>query len=208
MSGVEKILLAQMTEFRAGFVRDVQMVVDDQPDVRAACDGQNRLGHPADFVRRGFFGAELDQVRAAVAELLRKDFRRAAMEVGRVNKRVKPAVRERFHLAAALCERRICKLCDGHRPPLQKNHRVCSNASRQNQSLRAAIADQHILERRREHKTLQPFGPGEPPRKRGVATAGDLRTGFRPRKFPRDSMRPAVRWQVPPIRKPWTCHCR
>jgi hypothetical protein len=29
--------------------------------------------------------------------LLGKDFRRAAMEEGRVNKRVKPAVRERFH---------------------------------------------------------------------------------------------------------------
>ena len=86
-----------MAEFRAGFAGDVRMVVDDQADVRAAGDGQNRLGHAADFVGRGFFGAELDQVRAAVAQLLRKDFRRAAMEVGRVNKSVKPAVRERFH---------------------------------------------------------------------------------------------------------------
>jgi hypothetical protein len=97
MSGVEEILLAQVAKFRAGFARNVQMVVDDQPDVRAPRDGQNRLGHPADFVRRGFFGAELDQIRAAVAKLLRKDFRRAAMEIGRVNKSVKPAVRERFH---------------------------------------------------------------------------------------------------------------
>jgi hypothetical protein len=86
-----------VAKFRAGFAGDVRMVVDDQPDVRAPGYGQNLFGHPADFVGRGFFGAELDQIRAAVAELLRKDFRRAAMKVGRVNKSVKPAVRERFH---------------------------------------------------------------------------------------------------------------
>ena len=86
-----------MTKFSAGFARDVRMVVDDQSDVRATRDGQNRLGHVADFIRCGFFGAELDQIRAAIAKLLREDFRRAAMEVGRVNERVKPAVRERFH---------------------------------------------------------------------------------------------------------------
>ena len=54
------------------------MIVDDQADVGAVRDGQNGLGHAADFVGRGFFGAELDQIRAAVAELLRHDFRRAA----------------------------------------------------------------------------------------------------------------------------------
>ena len=97
MSRVKKILLAQVAKFRAGFSRDVQMVVDDQADFCPASDGQNRLRHPADFVGRGFFGAELDQIRAAVAKLLGKDFRRAAMEVGRVNKSVKPAVREWFH---------------------------------------------------------------------------------------------------------------
>ena len=86
-----------MAKFRASLSRDVQMVVDDQADVCAPGDGQNRLRHSADFVRRGFFGAELDQIRAAVAKLLGKDFRRAAMEVGRVNKSVKPAVGERFH---------------------------------------------------------------------------------------------------------------
>src|ERR1039458_2888349 len=41
--------------------------------------------------------------------------------------------------------------------------------------------DQHILERWREQEPLQPFCPGQPPRKRGVATAGDSRLGFGPR---------------------------
>ncbi len=97
MAGFKKILLAQMAEFRAGFAGDVRMVVDDQPDIRAPRDGQNRFGHAADFVRRRFFSAELDQVRAAVAELLRHEFRRAATQIGRVHERVKPAVCERFH---------------------------------------------------------------------------------------------------------------
>ncbi len=97
MAGIEEILLAQMAKFRAGVARDVQMVVDNQSDVCAARDGQNLFNHLPDFVRRGFFGAELDQIRAAVAKLLRKNFRRAAMEIGCVNKCVKPAVGERFH---------------------------------------------------------------------------------------------------------------
>src|SRR5664280_1554928 len=100
VSGVEEILLAQVAKFRAGLSRDIQMVVDDQADFCPPSNGQNGLRHPADFVRRGLFGAELDQIRAAVAKLLGKDFRRAAMEVGRDNKSVKPAVRERFHGAS------------------------------------------------------------------------------------------------------------
>ena len=39
MAGVKKILLAQVAEFRAGFARDVRMVVDDQADVRAPRNG-------------------------------------------------------------------------------------------------------------------------------------------------------------------------
>ena len=97
MAGVKKILLAQVAEFRAGFPGDFRKIIDDQADFRAAGDGQNRLGHAADFIRRRTFGAQLDQVRATVAKLLGKDLRRAAMEIGRVNERVKAAVRERFH---------------------------------------------------------------------------------------------------------------
>ena len=97
VSRVKKILLAQVAKFRASLSRNVQMVVDGQADFCPPSNGQNGLRHPADFVRRGFFGAELDQIRAAVAKLLSKDFRRAAMEVGRVNKSVKPAVGEWFH---------------------------------------------------------------------------------------------------------------
>jgi len=62
------------------------MVVDDEADVRAARDGQDFFSHGADFIGRGFFGAKLDQIAAAVAELLRDEFGRAAVQVGRVTK--------------------------------------------------------------------------------------------------------------------------
>ena len=96
-TGVKKIFLSQVTKLRAEVARDFQMVVDDEADVRAARDGQNFFSHGADFIGRGFFGAKLDQIAAAVAELLRDEFGRAAVQVGRVHESVELAIRERFH---------------------------------------------------------------------------------------------------------------
>jgi len=101
ISGVEKILLAQVAEFRAQLARDFQMVVDDQARVRAARDRQDFFRHAADFSGRRIFRTQLDQVAAAIAELLRDEFGRAAIQMGRVHKGVKLAVRERFHLMPA-----------------------------------------------------------------------------------------------------------
>ena len=86
-----------MTKIRADFAGDVHVIVDDQSNVCMAYDGQNRFCHRTNFIGRGFFGAELDQIRAAVAKLLCNNFRRAAMEIGSVNEGIKPAIRERFH---------------------------------------------------------------------------------------------------------------
>ncbi len=86
-----------MAEFRADFAGDVQMIVDDQADIGAAGDRQNFFRQPPDFVRRRIFGAELDQVAAAVAELLRDEFGCAAVQVGRVHEGIKLAFRQRFH---------------------------------------------------------------------------------------------------------------
>ena len=97
VSGVEKIFLSQMAEFRADFARNFQIVVDDKADVRAFCDRQNFLRHAADFIGRRIFCAELNQIAAAVAELLRDGFGRTVMQIGRVHEGVKFAVRERFH---------------------------------------------------------------------------------------------------------------
>ena len=97
VSGVKKIFLSQVAKFRAKFARDFQMVVDDKPDVRAFGDRQDFFRHAPDFFGRRIFGAQLDQIAAAVAELLRDEFGRAAMQIGRVHEGVKFAVRERFH---------------------------------------------------------------------------------------------------------------
>ena len=86
-----------MAKFRAELARDFQMVVDDEADVRAFCDRQNFFRHAPDFFGRRIFGAQLDQIAAAIAKLLRDQFGRAAMQIGRVHEGVKFAVRERFH---------------------------------------------------------------------------------------------------------------
>ena len=86
-----------MANFRADFACNVQMVVDDEADVGAFGDGQNLFRHAPDFIGRRIFGAQLDQIAAAVAELLRDEFGRTAMQIGRVHEGVKFAVRERFH---------------------------------------------------------------------------------------------------------------
>jgi len=94
---VEKILLSQVAKFRAEFARDFQMIIDDKSDVCAFCDWQNFFRRGAYFFGRTIFGAQLDQVAAAVTELLRDEFGRAAMQIGRVHEGVKFAVCERFH---------------------------------------------------------------------------------------------------------------
>ena len=60
-------------------------------------DRQDFFRQAPDVIGRRIFGAQLDQVAAAVAKLLRDEFRRAAMQIGRVHERVKFAIREQFH---------------------------------------------------------------------------------------------------------------
>jgi hypothetical protein len=96
---VKKIFLSQVAKFRAEFARDLQMVVDDKSNICAFCDWNYFFRHAPDFFWRRIFGAQLDQIAAAVAELLRDEFGRATAQIGRVNKRVKVAIRERFHFA-------------------------------------------------------------------------------------------------------------
>ncbi len=91
--GIKKILLPQMAKLCAKFIRDFQLIVDDQTDVRAARDRQNLFRHAPDFIGRRIFRAQLNQIAAAVAELLCDEFGRAAMQVGRVHEGVKLAVR-------------------------------------------------------------------------------------------------------------------
>jgi hypothetical protein len=97
VAGVKKILLPEMAKLRAQLTRQSEVIVDDQADLRTARDRQNRFRQAAHFVERGLLGAELDQIRAAFAELLCEDFRSAAMQVGRVHESVKFAIGEGFH---------------------------------------------------------------------------------------------------------------
>ena len=162
MAGVKKIAPGRDgNDVHANLLRDLQMIVDDETDIGALDDRQNLFRHATDFIRRGILGAQLDQIAAAVTELLRDEFGRAAMQIGRVHESIKFAIRERFHknnLSYLTGENRgnrerkqvsaakIAKPFPTSSPlslfaPVQNEiQRVLSNASRQNQSLRDAQA--------------------------------------------------------------------
>ena len=133
MSGFKKILVPEMAKLRTQVAGDFQMIVDDQTDVGRACHGQNLFRHAPDFLNRRMLGAELDQVRAAVTELVRDEFRRAAMQVGRVHEGIKFAVGQRFHF---LVWRIIPDACDFGRTqqivspsPLPRRERIGINSA-------------------------------------------------------------------------------
>ena len=98
VSRVKKIFLPQVAKLRPEFTGDFQMVVDDERHSGGASNGQNFFGEPPHFVGRRVLGAQLNNVRAAVAELLRDEFGRATTQIRGVYKRVEAAVGERLHL--------------------------------------------------------------------------------------------------------------
>jgi len=97
VAGVKKIFLPQMAEFRAEVAGDIRVVVDDQADAGGAGDGQDGFGEPANFGRGGVFGAQLDEVGPALAQLAGDERGVAAVQKGGVNERVQAAVRQWFH---------------------------------------------------------------------------------------------------------------
>ena len=99
VSRIKKILLSEMTNLRTDFARDFQMVIDDQPHARPLRDGMNRLRHAPHFVARRILGAKLDEVRAAIAQLLRNERGIASVQVGGIHERVESAIVKRFHKA-------------------------------------------------------------------------------------------------------------
>ena len=58
-----------MAKVRADFAGNVPMIVDDQSDAGLLEHGKNLFGQAAHFVGGGALGAELNQIRAAIAEL-------------------------------------------------------------------------------------------------------------------------------------------
>ena len=77
----EEVILAQVAELRAEFLRQRQMIVDHQTDAGPAGDGQNRFSQAAHLFERRLLGAQLNQVRPAIAKLLR-DVPRARARAG------------------------------------------------------------------------------------------------------------------------------
>lgn len=97
MARIKKIFLAKMANFGANLCRDLGMVIDDQSNAGAPGDRHDGCRHLPDFIKGGILGAKLDQVRPAVAKLLCHSHGRAPAQIGRIDKRIKPAVGQRFH---------------------------------------------------------------------------------------------------------------
>ena len=102
VAGVEEILLTKVAKFSAKFVRDGEMIVDDEADPCGAGDGQNGLGHPSDLFERTFLRPELNEVGTAVTELLCHDFGCPAMQIGGIDESVELAFYERLHLSTRM----------------------------------------------------------------------------------------------------------
>jgi len=86
----EEVILAQVTELRAEFLRQGWMVVDHQPDTGPMGDGQDRFRQAAHLCERRLLGAQLNQIRPAVSKLLRHGCRGAPAQESGINKGIKP----------------------------------------------------------------------------------------------------------------------
>jgi hypothetical protein len=80
-----------VTELRAEFLRQGWMVVDHQTDTGPTSNGQNRFSQATHLFERQLLGAQLNQIRPAIAKLSRDGCRGAPAQESSINKGVKPA---------------------------------------------------------------------------------------------------------------------
>ena len=125
---IKKILLAKMTELRANFLGYREMIVYDQTNAGPASEGGNDFCEPANFLLRGAFGAQLNEVCPTLTKLLGHYSRRASVQIGGIDERVKAALGERLH-GIAIASWRVERL-----------QRVRANIRRHNQSEHKAAA--------------------------------------------------------------------
>jgi hypothetical protein len=86
-----------MAIISADFAGDVPMIIDDQSDAGPVEHGQNFVGQAANFIGGCAFGAELNQIRAAITQLPGDGGDLARSEPGGVNEGVEAALRQRLH---------------------------------------------------------------------------------------------------------------
>jgi hypothetical protein len=96
-SRIKEIFLAQMAKVGTDFTGNVPMIVDDQTDAGPMEYGKDLFGQAAYFIGGCAFGAELNQIRAAIAQLLSDRGRLTRAEPGGVDECVKAALRQWLH---------------------------------------------------------------------------------------------------------------
>lgn len=94
---IEKIFLTEMTNGRSDSHRNADVIVDNQPDSRSFGNGQDFVGHTLHFLHRFALGTKLNKIRTAVTKLLSNQGWWTALEVSRIDERVKSALANGFH---------------------------------------------------------------------------------------------------------------
>jgi hypothetical protein len=82
-----------MAEFRPYLQRHRKVIVDNQGNAGPLSHGQDLFRQAANHLGRRLLGAQLNQVCAPLAKLLRDDSRRAPAQVSRIHEGVKLAFR-------------------------------------------------------------------------------------------------------------------
>ena len=112
-AGVEEIFLPQMAKVSADFAGDVPMIVYNQTNIGPMKHRQDFFGQAAHFIGSCAFGAKLNQIRAAVAQLPGDGGGLARSEIGGVNESVEAALRQWLHNQA-------CSSINSRRAPPSK----------------------------------------------------------------------------------------
>jgi hypothetical protein len=86
---LKKILLPQMASRRAHLESNLRVIVDDQPHSSPFGNWQNGFRHVANIVLARSFGAELNEVRTAIAKSLCYPLWLPAMQVRSIHESVK-----------------------------------------------------------------------------------------------------------------------
>jgi hypothetical protein len=91
VAGIKKIFLAKMDEGMGETSGNSKVIVDDEVDARPVRNRGNRVRHALNVIGSGILGAELEDVRSAIAELPGHLGDGSPVEVGIIDKRVELA---------------------------------------------------------------------------------------------------------------------
>src|SRR6266850_6551086 len=155
MGVAEEILLTEVTQGSTHLAGELRVIIDDETDIGAFDNTRHALYQSTHVIYRTALRSDLNEIGAAVAELLGDLGRITAMQIGSINERIEEASIERLHIVPTLDSRvlltmRLIILCGGRMPARQEAAAVphptphCSHSSGGLFSLKALAAPASI----------------------------------------------------------------